>query len=263
MTTGNEELVRSLFAAFLRGDLDALRSVMDPDVQWLCFEPGDWDCRDRDEVLARLRDRHEEGTVTGLSDVVAVDERVFVEVTRPRPDQRGPGPPGGTACMVLTVRDARIVRMQDYPTRAAALAGAGLPPEPPGAGEPPADRRGDAATLNPDAPLARTVTEVIRTGDAASLQMLLREHPELATARIGDPERGQSRTLLHVVTDWPGHVPESGAKIAALVAAGADVNARFSGPHTETPLHWAAAATTSKRSRRSSTPAPTSRPTVP
>ena len=46
--------------------------------------------------------------------------------------------------------------------------------------------------------------------------------------------------MLHVVTDWPGHVPEAGAKIAALVAAGADVNARFTGPHTETPLHWAA-----------------------
>jgi hypothetical protein len=50
--------------------------------------------------------------------------------------------------------------------------------------------------------------------------------------RIGDPERGQSRTLLHVVTDWPGHVPEAGTKIEALVAAGADVDARFTGPHS-------------------------------
>ena len=43
-----------------------------------------------------------------------------------------------------------------------------------------------------------------------------------------------------MVTDWPGHVPEAAAKIRALVAAGADVNARFTGPHSETPLHWAA-----------------------
>ena len=49
-----------------------------------------------------------------------------------------------------------------------------------------------------------------------------------------------SRSLLHVVTDWPGHVPQAGAKVGALVAAGADVNGRFTGPHTETPLHWAA-----------------------
>ena len=49
-----------------------------------------------------------------------------------------------------------------------------------------------------------------------------------------------SRTLLHVATDWPGHFPNGAATIAALVEAGADVNARFTGPHTETPLHWAA-----------------------
>ena len=49
-----------------------------------------------------------------------------------------------------------------------------------------------------------------------------------------------SRTLLHVVTDWPGHFPYGAATVAALVEAGADVNARFLGPHEETPLHWAA-----------------------
>ena len=100
----------------------------------------------------------------------------------------------------------------------------------------PLDRR-DTRGVNPEGPLEREVTEVIRTGDAASLQALLREHPGLATARLGNPAR---RTLLHVVTDWPGHVPEAAAKIRALVAAGADVDARFTGPHSETPLNWAA-----------------------
>jgi uncharacterized protein len=76
----------------------------------------------------------------------------------------------------------------------------------------------------------------IRAGDAESLARLLREDPALATVR---PDG--CRTLLHVVTDWPGHVPEAARKIAALVAAGADVDARFEGgPHRETPLHWAA-----------------------
>ena len=83
------------------------------------------------------------------------------------------------------------------------------------------------------------MTDVIRSGTAAELEQLLREHPALPHARLGD-ERGQSRTLLHIVTDWPGNVPEPAAKIRALVAAGADVDARFTGPHTETPLHWAA-----------------------
>jgi uncharacterized protein len=234
MATGNEELVRSSFDAFLRGDWDALSQVMDPGVEWLWYEPGDWDCHDRKKVLATLSERQREGVVTGLNAVVAVDERVFVEVTGPRLEQWGL--PDGRACMVVTVRDGRIVRMQDYPDRAAALAGAGLPPEP----QTETELAGDPPRLRPDAPLARKVTETIHSGDAAALEQILREHPSLAHARLGDPERGQSRTLLHVVTDWPGKVPEAAAKIRALVAAGADVNARFTGPHTETPLHWAA-----------------------
>jgi ketosteroid isomerase-like protein len=238
MPTGNAELVRSSFDAFLRGDWQALSQVMDPGVEWLWCEPGDRDCNDRKKVLATLFERQGEGVVTGLNKVVEVDERVFVEVTGPRLEKWGL--PGGQACMVVTVRDGRIVRMQDYPNRAAALAGAGLPPEPERPGEPQHELTGDPPRLNPDAPLARKITEVIRSGDAASLQQLLAEHPWLATARLGNPEHRQSRTLLHVVTDWPGKVPEAAAKIRALVAAGADVNARFTGPHSETALHWAA-----------------------
>ncbi len=37
-----------------------------------------------------------------------------------------------------------------------------------------------------------------------------------------------------------GHFPKGAATVAALVEAGADINARFRGPHRETPLHWAA-----------------------
>jgi ketosteroid isomerase-like protein len=234
VAVGNDELVRSSFDAFLRGDWNVLAEVMAPDVQWLWHEPGDWDCHDRRAVLSTLFERQREGVVTGLTDVVAVDERVFVEVTGRRLAESGL--PAGRACMVVTVRDGRIVRMQDYPSRAAALARAGLPPEHVEDDE----LVGDEPIVNPDGPLARKVTEAIRTGTAAQVEQLLSEQPELARARIGDPELGQSRTLLHVVCDWPGHVPEAAAKVAALIAAGAGVDARFTGPHTETPLHWAA-----------------------
>ena len=114
MPTGNDELVRSSFDAFLRGDWDALSRVMDPGVEWLWYEPGEWDCHDRKKVLATLFERQREGVVTGLKAVVPVGERVFVEVTGPRLEEWGL--PDGRACMVVTVRDGRIVRMQDYPT---------------------------------------------------------------------------------------------------------------------------------------------------
>jgi len=96
-------------------------------------------------------------------------------------------------------------------------------------------------TISTGHPLAVAATTAIRSGDVDTLRQLLAAHPDLATARVGDDNPdGMSRTLLHVVTDWPGHLPHAGATIAALAAAGADVDPRFAGPHTETPLHWAA-----------------------
>jgi hypothetical protein len=97
------------------------------------------------------------------------------------------------------------------------------------------------ATIGTQEPLAVAVVEAIRGGDLETLRRLLAEHPWLATARLGDDDpAGMSRTLLHVATDWPGHFPNGAATVAVLVEAGAEVNARFRGPHGETPLHCAA-----------------------
>ena len=99
-----------------------------------------------------------------------------------------------------------------------------------------------ARVIPADAPLAFAVTRAVQSGDLAELRQLLYENPELATARVGSACRAgdMSRTLLHALTDWPGHRPNGAAVAAMLIEAGADVNARFSGDHTETPLHWAA-----------------------
>jgi len=97
------------------------------------------------------------------------------------------------------------------------------------------------ATLSTEDPVAVAVVGAIHAGAVPTLRRLLGEHPGLATTRLGDDDPdGMSRTLLHVATDWPGHFPNGAATVAALVEAGADVNARFRGPHGETPLHWAA-----------------------
>lgn len=96
-------------------------------------------------------------------------------------------------------------------------------------------------TIGADEPLAVEVVDAIHAGDPARLKRLLLERPGLADARLGtDDPNGMTRSLLHVATDWPGQFPNVGATIVALVAAGADVDARFTGPHAETPLHWAA-----------------------
>ena len=80
-----------------------------------------------------------------------------------------------------------------------------------------------------------TIGKAIRTGDVKTLTRLISEDPTLVQARV-DGER----TLLHVATDWPGHFPNVRETISVLIAHGADVNAKFQGNHSETPLHWSA-----------------------
>lgn len=92
--------------------------------------------------------------------------------------------------------------------------------------------------LAADDPLAVEATAAVQSGDLPALRRLLADHPTLATVRIGSDV--MSRTLLHAATDHPGHYPNGVEVVTLLLEAGADVNARFAGPHTETPLHWAA-----------------------
>ncbi len=98
--------------------------------------------------------------------------------------------------------------------------------------------------LSTDDPLAVAVVQAIHGGNVEALQQMLADNPGLAAVRLGGNAKTNScemsRTLLHVATDWPGHFPNGPRIVAALVGAGADVNGRFAGPHTETPLHWAA-----------------------
>ncbi|GBF74454.1 hypothetical protein PA598K_02799 [Paenibacillus sp. 598K] len=95
--------------------------------------------------------------------------------------------------------------------------------------------------------LAESVTSAIRSGDVEKLRGLLNAHPELVRARVARRDdagqsngNGNAYSLLHLLTDWPGRCPNGAETVAVLVEAGADVNAKFVGPHSETPLHWAA-----------------------
>ena len=97
-------------------------------------------------------------------------------------------------------------------------------------------------TIRTQDPLAIATVGAIHSGDIDHLRQLLADNPGLADVRLGTTSRTAlpNRSLLRVAADWPGHFPNVAATIAALVTAGADVNARFHGPHDETPLHWAA-----------------------
>lgn len=89
-------------------------------------------------------------------------------------------------------------------------------------------------------PLSSTLTRSIRGGDLQALQEILAKNPGVSAARIAD-ERG-SKTVLHIVTDWPGFFPNGPEIARTLISAGADLNAGTEGANDfkETPLHWAA-----------------------
>ena len=58
MSTDNAALIRDRFDSLVCGDFDSLRELMEPDAQWLWWEPIPGDCHDRDKIIATLRDRH-------------------------------------------------------------------------------------------------------------------------------------------------------------------------------------------------------------
>jgi len=90
-------------------------------------------------------------------------------------------------------------------------------------------------------PPADSIIRAIHTGRVTTVLRFLQENPAIARSFFGsgDPH-GAAQTLLHIATHPPGHYPHCAQTIAALAAAGAEVNARCSGEHPETPLHWAA-----------------------
>jgi uncharacterized protein len=84
-------------------------------------------------------------------------------------------------------------------------------------------------------PRAFEFAAALKRGDADRVTALLAAEPGLATSKIN------GYWPLHLYADAPGHRPNPVAVVAALVAAGADLDAHATGTwHHETALHWAA-----------------------
>jgi len=106
--------------AWRRGNFDILERILDSAVTWRWFEPGEWDCNGREDVMRTLRDRYEQGFAKGdLTFHEAADDAVVV-VSHPS-EIGGPEWPDETAT-VMRFREGKVVTMQDYQTEAEALA---------------------------------------------------------------------------------------------------------------------------------------------
>jgi ketosteroid isomerase-like protein len=115
-------LARQGFEAWRRGDFDALEELFAPDVEWRWFEPGDWDCHNRKDVLRTLRQRHAAGFGQGRLNIQEAESDVVVVTAHPS-EIGGPEWPDETST-VIRFRDGKVVSMQDYRTEAEARAAA-------------------------------------------------------------------------------------------------------------------------------------------
>jgi ketosteroid isomerase-like protein len=123
MSESNVELARRGWEAALRGEEDAIRDLLDPDVKWHGGDPSaPGSCRNRDEALEFMRRVRSRSPRAELVDVLDAGEKVVV-ITRGRDGGDGAAEPSAN---ITTFRDGKAIEMVHYPNVDDALAAAGL-----------------------------------------------------------------------------------------------------------------------------------------
>jgi ketosteroid isomerase-like protein len=122
------------YRAFVAGDLDAIETMLDPEVEWVGVGEAAGTAR-RDDVLEVLRDRlAEEYQVTvdrciGVGDDVVVSmrfSRIEVDETDERPLQSRRSFHVGRYAAIVTLTEGRVARVVEFPHLAGALAAVGM-----------------------------------------------------------------------------------------------------------------------------------------
>jgi ketosteroid isomerase-like protein len=120
VSDSNVELARRGYEAVRRGDFDAVRDFLDPDVKWHGGNPAEG-CQDRKQALAWIRGAGQRGPIGELVDVIGAGDKVVVIMRRTDED----GEPELVANLT-TFRDGKVVEMVHYPNPDDARAAAGV-----------------------------------------------------------------------------------------------------------------------------------------
>src|ERR1700674_4710015 len=134
MSQESIELVLQGYRAFLAGDFVTIAEMLDPDIEWVGLVSGEWPGIDHADVLEVLAERLAEGYRVELERCVGVGDKVvvsarFAGVERDpnddRPLQSRRNYTVGRYSAIVTIRDGRVVRVEDYPHLTAALEAVG------------------------------------------------------------------------------------------------------------------------------------------
>jgi limonene-1,2-epoxide hydrolase len=121
----NLSLVVVWLDALRRGDPEAVKELLAPDVVWQGV-PDDAECRSRDEVIDMLRTRLADGLPHAHAlELVATEDTVVLGVRAPDLREIGDERLPGQLFNVFFLRDGRIAAIQDHAIRGEALRAAG------------------------------------------------------------------------------------------------------------------------------------------
>jgi ketosteroid isomerase-like protein len=120
-----ETVMIDFFGALRRGDFDAAAGLLDPDITWQGLRE-DWVCHGREEVIDTFRWGLAERREVDALEFTRSDEQVVMGARGPSITEVGDEPLEGQIFNVFTLRDGRIVRIDDYRRRTEALSAAGI-----------------------------------------------------------------------------------------------------------------------------------------
>src|SRR3954468_1025222 len=135
MSNESPEVLPRGYHAFVDGDLDAMATMLDPDVEWVPAGESDAVVISRAPRLEVVADRAAENypvvvdRAIGLADRVVVSmrfSRIELDPSDERPLQSRRSYLLGRWAAVVYMRDSRVVRVEEHPHLEAALESAGL-----------------------------------------------------------------------------------------------------------------------------------------
>jgi ketosteroid isomerase-like protein len=119
-----ETVMLDFYGALRRGDFEGAGALLDPGVTWQGLR-DDWVCRGRDDVIRTFQWGIEHRRDIDALEFTRGGDQVVVGVRGPAITEVGDEPLEGQIFNVFTLREGRIVRIDDYRHRGEALAAAG------------------------------------------------------------------------------------------------------------------------------------------
>jgi len=136
MSAANEELIRTAYEAYSRGDTAAMLAVIDPELEWTYLDPTFTDpapqtCHGRKEFQRGLQRQASRGLKSQIEEIIGHGDKVLVTIRTPGADQFRAMQTGDLNYDVFTIKDGLVVALRACRDRNQALEVLGLPARPP------------------------------------------------------------------------------------------------------------------------------------